>query len=647
MTYTIVGVTGHIDHGKTTLVRVLTGVDTDTDPEEKRRGITIDLGFATFRVGEHQFALIDAPGHQKYIGNLLAGVSAIDLGLLIVACDQGIQHQTLEHAAIVRALGVRNLIVAISRIDLANDSVVAELAEELQVFLDDFGFDEIPIIPFSSVTGVGIDQLKSLMCDYARRKDSAEPKALNASDFRLPVDRVFNVPGRGLVLAGTIWSGEVRIGDMLEIAGTNVALRVRELEVHGESVESSVAGYRTAVNLAGGSGVDVQRGDELVTPGTHRKSDRLIVVLNMFSEASEIRCPATVQMHTATQCCSVRILGAKQLLPGSQTVVVVEPDVPIVANYSQACLFRRPYPVGSFAGGSILAGFAGSHAKTKNLVALGRQLQSADAAERLVAWVDFFGEMKLDEKRSLRELGIATDEITIALQTVVTEQSVIRLDDRLVSLSAAQAARRYIIKIFEARIQKNAEDAWIVESSIVERASSLGSSALISWTIDQLVGEKQLVRLNNLLAIASEHTSLSKKQRTNIDHLIALYANSRNPPTLKEAAEQLHLTLDSASSIMRFATQQQLLIDLGNGFHISMQMFRLLCQELQSLFEADAELSVAAIRDRWLVTRKHAIPLLEYCDRAAITVRHDTLRTAGPELAKYCNVERTAKHAAE
>ncbi len=646
MTYTIVGVTGHIDHGKTTLVRVLTGVDTDTDPEEKRRGITIDLGFAAFCEGEHQFALIDAPGHQKYIGNLLAGVSAIDLGLLIVACDQGIQQQTLEHAAIVKALGVRNLIVAISRVDLVSDSDVAELSEELAVFLDDLGFDEIPIIPFSSVTGLGIDRLKSLMCEYASRQDSATPKALESKDFRLPVDRVMKVPGRGLVLAGTVWSGEVRIGDMLEIAGTNVTLRVRELEVHGEPVELSRAGYRTAVNLAGGSNVDVQRGDELVTPGTHRKSNRLVVALQMFADAAEIRCPAIVQMHTATQCCSVRILGVKQLLAGSQAIVVVEPEVPIVATYSQACLFRRPYPVGSIAAGSILAAIEGGHAKTKNLVALGRRLQVTDAAERLVAWVDFLGEMKLGVQRSPHELGIATEDLTVALQTVVEAQSVIQLGERLVSLAAAQAARQFVLKSLEAWTQ-SAEDAWIVETSIIERASIVGSSALISFTIDQLVGEKLLVRFNNLLAIASEHTSLSKKQRANIEHVIALYADTRSPPTLKEAAEQLRLTLDLVGSIMRFATQQQLLVDLGNGFHISTQVFRLLCQELQSLFSDEAELSVAVIRDRWLVTRKHAIPLLEYCDRAAITVRRDTLRTAGPELAKYCIEERTVKHAAE
>ena len=167
MWYSIIGVTGHIDHGKTSLVAALTGKDTDTHPEEKRRGITIDLGFASFNEQGHQFALIDAPGHQKYIGNLLAGVSAIDAGLLVVACDQGIQAQTLEHASILHMMGVEELIVVLSRTDLASEDMEAELREELELFLDDFGYQNTPMIAVSSVNGTGLAELKSELCRAA------------------------------------------------------------------------------------------------------------------------------------------------------------------------------------------------------------------------------------------------------------------------------------------------------------------------------------------------------------------------------------------------------------------------------------------------------------------------------------------------
>ena len=328
MTYTIVGVIGHIDHGKTSLVAALTGVDTDTHPDEKRRGITIDLGFASFREGEHTFAMVDAPGHQKYIGNLLAGVSGIDVGLLVVACDQGIQAQTLEHAAVLQSLGVEKLIAVISRIDLSDDATREELSEELDVFLADFGFEEIPKAAVSSVTGQGMDELKSLLIDHARSADRS-----GFSQFRLPIDRVFTIEGRGCVVAGTPWSGSVSIGDHVQLARTGEVARVRELETHGESVNQSRVGWRTAMNLVGFSSSDIARGDELVAEGTHTPKTRFVAELAMFRDAPDLRPPTTVHLHTATTAVTARITGVKRVSGGDSAVVVIDTETPIVTSY--------------------------------------------------------------------------------------------------------------------------------------------------------------------------------------------------------------------------------------------------------------------------------------------------------------------------
>ncbi|MCA9203651.1 MAG: selenocysteine-specific translation elongation factor, partial [Planctomycetales bacterium] len=338
--YSIVGVVGHIDHGKTSLVAALTGVDTDTHPEEKRRGITIDLGFAHCRIGERQFAFIDAPGHQRFIGNLLAGVSSVDIGLLVVACDQGIQEQTLEHVAILRQLGVPRLIVVISRTDLASEEDARELAEELRLFLSEYGFTEFPVVRVAAPSGLGLDDLRAELTAAARVGERVA-----SQHFRLPIDRVFSVPGRGCVVAGTVWSGSVRVGDVVEIARTRQRVRVRELELHGVAVEDSRVGYRTAINLSGISARELGRGDELVAVGTHRSTTRLLIELSLFAEAPDVSCPAVVQLHTATTHCSARLVGAKRL--GTPCYLVAETDQPLVATYGQRCLFRRPYPVGS------------------------------------------------------------------------------------------------------------------------------------------------------------------------------------------------------------------------------------------------------------------------------------------------------------
>ncbi len=235
--YRTIGVTGHIDHGKTSLVRALTGVDTDTHPEEKRRGITIDLGFASFQYGEYQFALIDAPGHQKYIGNLLAGVAGVDLGLLIVACDQGLQDQTIEHAFILRMLAVTDVVVVLTRRDLVDAAREREVREEVELLTEDLGFRDVSVLAVSSLTGDGLDVLKATLCDRASRQTTPA----TGPWFRMPIDRILNMPGRGCVLGGTVWSGAVTVGDSLELASTGVQVRVRDLQRHGVAGTNSAA----------------------------------------------------------------------------------------------------------------------------------------------------------------------------------------------------------------------------------------------------------------------------------------------------------------------------------------------------------------------------------------------------------------------
>ncbi len=631
MSYTIVGVIGHIDHGKTSLVAALTGTDTDTHPEEKRRGITIDLGFASYTQGDHRFALIDAPGHQKYIGNLLAGVSAVDVGLLVVACDQGIQAQTLEHAAILQSLGVEKLIVAMSRVDLSDEKTRNELSEELDLFLADFGFHDIPKVAISSPSGEGIEQLKSLLVDFARVSQRSAP-----SIFRMPIDRVFTIEGRGCVVAGTLWSGTVSVGDHVQLSRTGQVVRVRELEVHGESVTESQVGFRTAMNLAGTSAVDIVRGDELVAEGTHRPMSRMVAEMRMFRDAGAMRLPSTVQVHTATTSCEARLAGNKQIEAGEQAVVVIDTDQPIIATYRQQCLFRRPYPVGSFAGGRVLGSVHASGGQTRRLLELGEKLVDGDAEARLAAWVEFHGEMQVDDEWFQLQLGVPPQSIDSLIKSGLDAGLFQRpLNNRwLISSAAIERIRRFVLKLLRHQAEAT-DDAWLVEESVMMRASSTGSPEIIRWVIDGLVQKGTLVRVNAMVAVASDQTTLSKKQKARMDQILAMYRESRKPPTLKEAASELSTTIENVASLIRFATGQKLLIDLGDGFFIADRMFRVLCRELSDLFDASSACSVADIRDRWQITRKHAIPLLEYCDRVGVTIRDGDHRKAGPVMNEW------------
>lgn len=634
MTYTIVGVIGHIDHGKTSLVAALTGTDTDTHPEEKRRGITIDLGFASFIEGEHQFALVDAPGHQKYIGNLLAGVSAVDVGLLVVACDQGIQAQTLEHAAILQSLGVSKLIVAISRVDLADRSMRDELSEELDLFLADFGFHQVPQVCLSSVTGEGLGELKELLVACARTDGR-----VSGESFRMPIDRVFTIEGRGCVVAGTLWSGQVAVGDHIHLVRTDRPLRVRELEVHGKPVDQSSVGLRTAMNLVGTSAMDVSRGDELVTAETHSPSRRMVVEVTLFRDAAELRCPATVQMHTAAAACEATIRGVKRIGGGQSEIVIVDTERPVVVTFRQQCLFRKPYPVGSFAGGRVLASVEPGVRQTRRLLQLGQRISQGDAVERLAAWVEFHGELRIDPIWCELQLGISPTDIDQAVKDCLSRGDVQMPEEGLlISTVTIERAENYVLKLLTFQAEAT-EDAWIDQQSIQRRAATAASPQVVAFVVDRLVEQNRLVRVRNMIAVASEETVLSKKQKARMEKLLTMYSDSRQPPTLKEAAEELGITIDAVTSLVRFATQQRILIELGKGFFISDATYCELCKELKGLFDQSPQQSVSSIREHWQITRKHAIPLLEHCDQIGVTRREGDQRIAGPMLDRYAEQE--------
>lgn len=655
--YVTVGVIGHIDHGKTSLVGKLTGVQTDTHPEEKRRGITIDLGFAAMSEGDYTFAFVDAPGHQKYIGNLLAGVSAVDIGLLVVACDQGIQAQTLEHLSVLHTLGIPQLVVVLSRVDLCDSQRREEMVEELQVFLSDFGFSDFPVVQFSSHTGEGLESLKQelrLAADRAQRHssgklalasgevDGSAASVIPTAPFRLPIDRVLNVEGRGLVVAGTIWSGSVQVGDKLQVAGQPNEVRVRELEVHGCQVTQSHVGLRTALNLAGGDVGELKRGDELVSPGSYPQTRRLLASVELYPDAKELRLPAMVQLHLATTAVAARLLGQKLLRAKQRQVVIVETEEPIVASYEQPILFRNPYPRGSFAGGRVLAridDWADSPVRRSNRdwVELGNQLLEQPADQQILAWTRHMGELPIHGDWWFRQLGIAASELPGIMAQALSRGEVRRLGDRLVSEQLLEKLSIFIVRLLTATAESR-EDAWRAEDSVVESAGHLASAEVVLHVIRSLVEKSQLVSLNGMLAIASEQTSLSKKQRARMEQFLKLYEDNPSPPALKEVCETMAITKDAALSLARHATQQRLLIDLKQGLYIATFTFQRMLTDLAERFEQQPTLSVPEIKDIWGVTRKHVIPLLEYCDQQQITIRKGDERVAGKDLLEFAGL---------
>ena len=449
----------------------------------------------------------------------------------------------------------------------------------------------------------------------------------------MPIDRVFTIEGRGCVVAGTPWSGTVAVGDHLQLSRTGQVVRVRGLEVHGQAVDVSKVGFRTAVNLAGASSTEIERGDELVTENSHRPTRRVVAHVKMFQETSELRCPATVQLHTATTACSARIIGVKRLLPGEEAIVVIDTDRLIVATHQQPFLLRRPYPVGSFAGGRIVASVDPSERKTAKLLELGKALWGSDATGRLTAWADFRGELSIDPNWAESQLGVTPEQLPPLIEQCAREGRSNLIEGRLVSKTTIDRVTAYILKVLTQHAESG-DDAWLDEESLLRRIRSAGSPAVGRQIMEQMLGQGKLVRVNRMISIPSEQTVLSKKQRARMEQILEVFRGSSTPPTIKELASQFDISIDAVNSLVRFATQQRILVDLGNGFFIAQEVWMSLLGELKERFESSPDLSVSEIRDLWKVTRKHAIPMLEYCDRMELTTRHQDVRSAGRALSE-------------
>lgn len=632
MTYSIVGVIGHIDHGKTSLVAALTGQQTDTHPEEKKRGITIDLGFASFRHGDHQFAMVDAPGHQKYVGNLLAGVSAIDIGLLVVASDQGIQAQTLEHAAIIQSLGVNNLVIALSRIDLATKERIEQVSEEVEFFLAEYGFQQVCQVRTSVPNQLGINDLREQLMAFAR----SAPRTASGH-FRMPIDRVFKKEGRGSVVAGTPWSGKVGVGDQLQLLPSQETVRVREVEVHGESVEQSEAGFRTALNLVGASNNTLARGDELVSVHHLEPTNRFVVQLKPYSETKPIKCPTTIQLHTATTSCSARLIGPKSLLPGQSATVVVETSRELITDYSQPLLVRQPYPVGSLAGGFFLATLGPKRAQgtrtlpTREAIEFGEKLCDEDPQKRLMAWVDREGAMIPTQIFLQSQIGVELSAQSEFLQNCRDSKFFICQQDLFVSPKQVAVAERMILRYLE-RLTGQKDSAWIHEDALIKNLTARIKPVVASLGLNNLINCKSAVKLNRLIALASDTNLLSKKQKAAMDRMLNSLKNSRTPPSTKELTVETGLSTEAVQSLLRFASEQGVIVEISPQLHYDADTIESMLLELRTSLSQKSRLSVAEIRDLWQVTRKYAIPLLQYCDQQKYTVRDTDHRTSGPNL---------------
>ncbi|MCS7041509.1 MAG: selenocysteine-specific translation elongation factor [Bryobacteraceae bacterium] len=609
----IVGTAGHIDHGKTALVRALTGIDTDRLEEEKRRGISIDLGFAHLEAGGVRFGFVDVPGHERFVKNMLAGVGGIDLVLLVVAADEGVKPQTREHFEICRLLGIRHGMIVLTKKDLADEQML-ELARLEAAELARGSFLEgAPAVAVSAVTGDGLAELRERLVELARRVEERNADGIP----RLPIDRSFALHGFGTVVTGTLAEGRLRAGEEVEVQPGGRRLRIRGLQVHGESVPEAVAGQRTAVNLAGAEAGELRRGMTLTRPGVWEAAGVLDARVELLRSSPPLKHGAPVHFHawTAETEAEVRLFAAgAPLEAGSSGYARLLLREPVLLKPGDRFILRRFSPVETIGGGVVIDPQPPLRLKKALVAARLAELERGPVERRLALWAaeEPMGAVGV---RLAARAGLAPErlpELAARAGLLALRGEPARLVSRERVAEEADRLRRRLEEFHQAhpllpgmpRAAAGLDAAWL--EAVLEADSSI-------------VAEGELLRLRPFTPQRKTEEAVAEQRMEEIFRQAGLAV-----PPVEEALAK------SGVDPARARTLLQLMIRDGRLVRVSPELIfhRQAIEELKTLLrqKKGQRFGVAEFKDWTGISRKYAIPLLEFLDRERVTRREGNSR---------------------
>lgn len=636
----IIGTAGHIDHGKTSLVKALTGTDTDRLKEEKERGISIDLGFASLALPDGSRAgVVDVPGHERFIRNMLAGAHGIDLVLFTVAADDGVMPQTEEHLDIVHLLGIRRALFVITKADLASETRLQEVADEIRVLTAGTGLEGAPILRFAYPTGEGLEAIRAEIVRTLHGSDKAPPPGR----FRLPVDRAFLVAGHGLIVTGTALAGEVRPGDRVRVLPAGDVLRVRSAEVHGEQVEVASWGQRIALNLAGTTTAEVVRGDVIV-------DETLTLTCERFDAEIEVRPSATrglkdhqrvrVHLGTAERLGKIVPIGTRDravdLVPAKATalcqIVLTEP---VVAMRGDHFIIRDETAQKTLAGGRVLLPAAPRRRRTDDAVrARVDALAHGDEAAILEAVVtdgvgrggeeDFAVSLawlsQLLNKRA-NDIQPRADRVP-ALQAFTLDS----VRYYALATRCADVRRRVVEAVTAWHREKPLSPGLDVEEARTRAGDDIGPR-IFRLLLEEMERDKVLIREGNLLRLPAFKLQVGGADQVVVDRIMqALQAAPLAPPDLKTLGDSLSLDRTKLLPLLRAMEKQKQVVAVAQDLYFAADAIGRVRDDLARDLAGGATLTTAAFRDRYQTSRKYAIPILEYFDRQGFTVRMGEVR---------------------
>jgi selenocysteine-specific elongation factor len=631
----IIGTAGHIDHGKTALVKALTGIDADRLEEEKRRGITIDLGFAHLQLeapsGEKlRLGFIDVPGHERFVRNMLAGVGGMDLVLLVVAADESIKPQTREHFEICRLLSIPRGITVITKADLVDEETLNVVRLEIEDFVRGSFLDATrsPIVAVSALKGTGLEELKREIARLAVDVPARDTEAL----FRLPIDRVFVMKGFGAVVTGTLIAGKVKKEEEVEIFPAHQRARVRGVQVHGAPTEQAGAGQRTALNLAGVQLEELARGMTLAAPGTLEGTQKIEVQISLLKDAKPLKNRARVHLHvfTSETIAEVILHEGAELKPGGAALAQLHIADPLLLLPGDRAILRQFSPVVTIGGAVVLDAFPLARQKKEDRIAFLHTLSAGSRTDlnlnlnlnkdTLLSRVGRRGTDGLSLAAAVRETGIKSSVLQPVISELVQQKQIVQAGEFMIARDAFGRAREKSLAVLDAFHKANPLVAGISKEEL--RAKLGLQPVVMEALLADLAREKKVDAAGEQVRLAGRGVELKDeeaKAKAQIENAFA--AAGLKVPLMKEVLATLPIDKARAQKLVTLLLRDRVLVKLADELVFHQSALQQLRQLVVQQKTKSPKIDVGTFKDLLGVTRKYAIPLLEYLDQQRVTRR--------------------------
>lgn len=617
----IIGTAGHIDHGKSALLKALTGTDPDRLEEEQRRGLTIDIGFAF--LGEN-IAFIDVPGHERFIKNMVTGASTIDMAMLVIAADDGVMPQTREHLHILQLLGIRSGMIVITKTDLVPDDWLELVIEDIKKFIKGTFLEKAQIFTVSSVTGKGIETLKESILSLSSRFQRKEVTGL----FRLPIDRVFTLKGYGTIVTGSVISGKITVGDVIEIQPLGKKVRVRGIQSHNRIVDSITAGHRAALNLQGIEKRSIKRGYSVCTPGYYLPTNLLTCKISLLPSAPGLKYNSRIRIHLGTgeYIARVRLIGMDKLEPGESAIAQITFDKMVSAGFRDRFIIRSYSPLLTIGGGIVLD-VNPKPLKKKQVDAIVEIQNLIDGdINTCIEWFFQKNDLQIVSESNLaRKLSLPIKDISENLQILENQKKIIRISEGYISTTTSTQIKEKMLNTLSKYHKENPLSYGMEKLELFKQIAVIGPIG--NWIHDTLKNNRKIKIQGDRISLYDFKPELTDKQEETLNKLENEFLKGGfNPPGYEELFSNISILEDELQRLITLLVNQRRIIILEKNIIFHKDIVNKGEKLIKGFLKKKGNATVSELKDVLGTSRKWAIPLLNYYDKIGLTMRVGDLR---------------------